>query len=108
MTADRPFYDTPCSANRIDPKPHVFNVVQRVEDAEDIKSRVDRLLAEVMHHVVGVARVAYRVGASLGGASGGGRWGRLPGVWRELARRALSDYMVRALGETCEKIQSNT
>ena len=48
-------------AHGVDGDPHVVDPVQGIEDAEQIDARARRLPDEVLHHVVGIARVADRV-----------------------------------------------
>ena len=59
--AHRGLAQGPGAPHRVDRDAHVVDAVQRIEHAEEIDALVRRLRDEVLHDVVGIARVADRV-----------------------------------------------
>ena len=62
--ADGCLDNTSSLANCIDAKPHIFQIVERVEYTKDVHASVLGMLAELVHNIVRVAGVANRVGAA--------------------------------------------
>ena len=60
--ADRRLADGAALDHRLHRRPHVGHPVERIEHAEHVDARAGGLFDELVHDIVGIVRVAHRVG----------------------------------------------